>query len=97
MTVSDVSDKAIVNAIRLFTLTRGYSPSFREIGEMVGLKSSNTVSYRLRALKKAGLVTYEPRQFRTVRVVERSRAPAVLQAKHEAHDRFRKTMGWDEP
>ena len=52
------SDKAqlIVNYVNQFIQENGYSPSVREIGEAVGLRSTASVSYHLQALQAKGLL-----------------------------------------
>ncbi len=52
------SDKAekIVEYINTFIQENGYSPSVREIGEAVGLRSTASVSYHLQALQEKGLL-----------------------------------------
>ena len=52
------SDKAqlIVDFVNQFIQENGYSPSVREIGEAVGLRSTASVSYHLQALQAKGLL-----------------------------------------
>lgn len=50
----------------------GYSPTVKEIGEGVGLRSASTVWHHLNALRAGGRVTWLPGQNRTLRVVEKS-------------------------
>jgi repressor LexA len=52
------SDKAqrIIEFVDSFIRENGYSPSVREIGEAVGLRSTASVSYHLRALQDKGLL-----------------------------------------
>ena len=52
------SDKAqlIVDYVNQFIQENGYSPSVREIGEAVGLRSTASVSYHLQALQEKGLL-----------------------------------------
>ena len=52
------SDKAqqILEYINRFTQENGYAPSVREIGAGVGLRSTASVSYHLRALQDKGLL-----------------------------------------
>ena len=52
------SDKAekIVDYVNQFILEHGYSPSVREIGAAVGLRSTASVSYHLQALQEKGLL-----------------------------------------
>ena len=52
------SDKAqrIMEFVDSFIRENGYSPSVREIGEAVGLRSTASVSYHLQALQEKGLL-----------------------------------------
>ena len=52
------SDKAqlIVDYVNQFIQENGYSPSVREIGAAVGLRSTASVSYHLQALQEKGLL-----------------------------------------
>ncbi len=52
------SNKAelIMNYVNQFIQENGYSPSVREIGAAVGLKSTASVSYHLQALQEKGLL-----------------------------------------
>ena len=52
------SNKAqmIMDYVNQFVQEKGYSPSVREIGEAVGLRSTATVSYHLQALQEKGLL-----------------------------------------
>ena len=52
------SNKAqmIMDYVNQFIQENGYSPSVREIGEAVGLRSTASVSYHLQALQEKGLI-----------------------------------------
>ena len=52
------SDKAqlILNYVNEFIQENGYSPSVREIGAAVGLRSTASVSYHLQALQAKGML-----------------------------------------
>ena len=52
------SDKAdlILDFVNRFVQENGYSPSVREIGTAVGLRSTASVSYHLQALQERGLL-----------------------------------------
>ena len=52
------SNKAqlIVDYVNQFIQENGYSPSVREIGAAVGLRSTASVSYHLQALQEKGLL-----------------------------------------
>lgn len=52
---SDKSEK-IIEFIRQFTQENGFSPSIREIGAAVGLRSTASVSYHLQQLQEKGLL-----------------------------------------
>ena len=56
--MSRTSNKAelIVNYVNQFIQEHGYSPSVREIGEAVGLRSTASVSYHLQALQEKGIL-----------------------------------------
>lgn len=52
------TDKAdlIVQYVNRFLEENGYAPSVREIGEAVGLRSTASVTYHLRALQEKGII-----------------------------------------
>lgn len=56
------SNKAekIVEFVNAFIAENGYSPSVREIGEAVGLRSTASVSYHLQALQEKGVFQSPP-------------------------------------
>ena len=56
--MSRTSNKAqlILEYVNSFIQENGYSPSIREIGEAVGLRSTASVSYHLKALEEKGLL-----------------------------------------
>ena len=61
----------VFQVIQEYVKANGCSPSHREIAQAVGLKSTSSVHHHLKQLKAAGLVTYDPRFPRTVRVLRR--------------------------
>lgn len=63
------SEREIYAAIKEFITRNGYSPTVREIGEIVGLKSSSSVHDYLLRIKEQGYITFEPYQPRTLRVL----------------------------
>lgn len=60
--MSRTSNKAdkIVEFVNAFIAQNGYSPSVREIGEAVGLRSTASVSYHLQALQEKGVFQSSP-------------------------------------
>jgi SOS-response transcriptional repressor LexA len=49
---------------------RGYGLTVREVAGQFGWSSPNAAFIHLKRLKAAGLVTWEPRQLRTIRPTE---------------------------
>jgi len=60
----------IYDAVREYTAINGYSPTVREIGQDVGLKSTSTVHQYLNRIMGKGYITYHPNQPRTLRVLK---------------------------
>lgn len=46
--------------IKTFEADNHYAPTLREMGNAVGIRSTSVVTYRLRALARAGLVDLGP-------------------------------------
>ena len=53
-----------------FIEENSFPPSIREIQVEAGLASPSTVKYHLLHLKEKGLITYEPKKSRTVRILK---------------------------
>ena len=68
----------ILEVIREFTEERGFPPSVREIGELVGLSSSSTVQSHLKTLERRGLIQRDPTKPRAL--TTRGSAPAAVVA-----------------
>ena len=49
--------KKVYEAIKEFIREHGYSPTYRDIGGMIGLTSKATVFQHIKALKDKGLIT----------------------------------------
>lgn len=60
--------KQVLNVILTLTEQRGYPPSFREIGDYIGM-SVSTVFNHVSALHRKGYITVENAKNRTIRVV----------------------------
>jgi repressor LexA len=67
----------ILNVIRDSLETRGYPPSMREIGDLVGLTSSSSVSHQLKMLEQKGFIKRDPNRPRAIEVF----LPEVLAAR----------------
>lgn len=61
--------QAVLTTIQKAIAERGYPPSMREIGEVVGLTSSSSVSHQLNALEKKGYLRRDPKRPRAMEVV----------------------------
>ncbi len=70
--------KRVLEVIRDWVERFGYPPSVREIGEAVGLTSTSSVAYQLRALEKRGYLRRDP---------NRPRAVGVMPAEDDAEER----------
>ena len=66
--VSNVSDETILDFIDGFTDRHGYPPTVRELACGVGFSSPGGMKYRIDVMRNKGMLTYEPRLFRTLRV-----------------------------
>ncbi len=58
---------------------RGYPPTFREIGEKMGIKSTNGVNDHLKALEKKGFLHRDDLKSRALRPLQANSAPANTQ------------------
>jgi len=60
----------IYNIIKDSILKKGYPPSVREIGELVGLKSTSSVHAQLNTLEKKGYIRKDPSKPRTIEITD---------------------------
>lgn len=58
---------------------RGYPPTLREIGESMGIRSTNGVNDHLRALERKGYLRREDMKSRALKLVEEPTSPAVTE------------------
>ena len=77
--------RLVLDAIRDAVQTRGYPPSMREIGELVGLTSPSSVAHQLSTLERKGYLRRDPNRPRAIEVVHpddgrRARTPSAVQA-----------------
>jgi repressor LexA len=68
------SDQRVLTAIALFWKQHGYSPSLRELCELADVSSTSMAALHLERLQAAGLIEYEPRIARSIRLVHRETA-----------------------
>ena len=67
----------ILNVLREAIEQRGYPPSIREIGDLVGLASSSSVAHQLKVLEEKGFLKRDPHRPRALEVF----LPEVLAAR----------------
>jgi repressor LexA len=72
--------REVLEVIRTWVERFGYPPSVREIGEAVGLTSTSSVSYQLRALEQKGYLRRDPNRPRAIGVLPPDVDPATLAA-----------------
>lgn len=66
-----------LRAIDRLTVEFGYPPTMREIGREIGVSSPSTVKDVIDQLSEAGLVAYQSRCPRTLRITGKGRAELV--------------------
>ncbi len=61
--------RKVLEVIRSAVATRGYPPSLREIGELVGLTSPSSVAHQLSSLERKGYLRRDPNRPRAIEVI----------------------------
>lgn len=61
--------RRVLDVIRATVEARGYPPSFREIGDAVGLTSTSSVAHQLSVLQTKGYLRRDPHRPRAVEVI----------------------------
>ncbi len=61
--------RAILSAIKDSVERRGYPPSVRELGELVGLTSASSVAHQLKMLERKGFIRRDPNRPRALEVL----------------------------
>ncbi|MCH4209276.1 transcriptional repressor LexA [Bifidobacterium sp.] len=64
--------RKVLDAIRSHVASRGFAPSFREIGESAGLKSPSSVKHQLQVLADKGFIRMSANKGRAIELVEES-------------------------
>ncbi|MEV4414037.1 hypothetical protein [Catellatospora sp. NPDC049609] len=60
--------RAILRAVEDHTRAHGYAPSLREIADVIGVKSVDTVAYHVRRMVVLGLLTHAAGKARTLSI-----------------------------
>ncbi|MGQ7296227.1 transcriptional repressor LexA [Quadrisphaera sp. KR29] len=78
--------RAVLDTIRDSVASRGYPPSMREIGKVVGLHSPSSVAHQLVTLERKGYLRRDPNRPRAIEVVDVARTPALAEAAPESEE-----------
>jgi len=62
--------RALCEFVRSYTKERGYPPTIREIGTHLGLRSPSTVSFHLKKLREAGVLSLEEGKTRSITLAQ---------------------------
>ena len=62
--------RKIMEFLTKFQNTNGYSPSIRQIGDSINVKSTSLVDYYLNQLQEMGYIDREDRISRSIRVLQ---------------------------
>ena len=83
-----IRQKEVLEVIRTWVERFGYPPSVREIGEAVGLTSTSSVAYQLRALEQKGYLRRDPNRPRAIGVLPADVDPAATQVEAPPASRY---------
>jgi repressor LexA len=75
-----IRQREVLDVIRTWVERFGYPPSVREIGEAVGLTSTSSVAYQLRALEQKGYLRRDPNRPRAIGVLPADADPSAVSA-----------------
>ena len=73
----------IMRFLLKFQNENGYSPSIRQIGEAIGVKSTSLVDYYLKQLEEMGKIERDAHVSRSIRLLEDNSAAAMVEAVKE--------------
>ena len=62
--------REVIAFIRRHQAEHGYAPTIREIGDALGIRSTNGVNDHLKALERKGCLVRTPSSPRTIRILE---------------------------
>lgn len=57
--------------IKRYNAERGYSPSYDEISDALGIKSKSGITRIVKALAAAGMITHRPNRSRAIEVIDK--------------------------
>lgn len=76
--------RKIMEYLGVFIKDNGFSPSIREIGDAINVKSTSLVDYYLNQLEEKEYISREGRISRSIRILKPIETPATLQDKMNA-------------
>jgi SOS-response transcriptional repressor LexA len=62
--------KLVYDFIQTFIKVRGFSPSYAEIAQGLGMRSKSNIHRHIHALKERGLLQIKPHMIRSMKVVD---------------------------
>lgn len=80
--------RKVLDYIQLYEQRHGFSPTVREIGAAVGLKSTSSVYGHLQRLKHDGLISTKERRSRTIstdRKIAAARESQIIRSENSAY------------
>ena len=69
--------EAILDYLRDYISTNGFSPSYREISLGVGLKSTNSIKAYLDVLEQRGLISRQTNKNRTIEIIGKNKSETI--------------------
>ena len=69
--------KEVLEAIQNYIQEKHYPPAYRELGNIIGVKSSSTVSDFLNKLRSKGYISWEEGRPRTLHIIEQQEKSSV--------------------
>lgn len=81
-----VRQRRVLECIADSVTRRGYPPSMREIGEVVGLTSPSSVAHQLGTLERKGYLRRDPNRPRAIEVISPGSAPRDATGSLGQHD-----------
>lgn len=78
--------RAVLRFIEGSIVERGYPPTLREIGNHLGIRSTNGVNDHLRALERKGYLTREDMKSRTLRLTQQMRGKPSQQPANDGEE-----------
>ncbi|MCI1636140.1 MAG: transcriptional repressor LexA [Bifidobacterium sp.] len=72
--------RKVLDAISTHIKARGFAPSFREIGDVAGLKSPSSVKHQLEVLEEKGYIRMSANKGRAIELIDTSTTSADFEA-----------------